>query len=103
MTFGGVFIVILKWFRGPAKAPETDDVLFHEYLTEIVKIEKEVGALEDSRKIESAALAGFLGRLNAIHVAMLERYSTVMLKIRIRLIAALPPSATSFRRVGSNT
>ncbi len=81
MSFSGMAIVLVKWFRGAEPKPETHDEEFNGYLSEIADVERRLAARESATEPQdSGALAALRDRLNALRVTMLERYPKAKLQ-----------------------
>jgi TRAP-type uncharacterized transport system substrate-binding protein len=80
MTFGGVLLVLVKWFRGPEPQPVFDDAELHGYLEQVAGIERKLTAMEASRALDAAELRASRDLLGDLRVKLLERYPTVKLK-----------------------
>jgi TRAP-type uncharacterized transport system substrate-binding protein len=81
MSFGGMAIVLAKWFKGAPPKPEMHDEEFHGYLADVVGVEKKLGVLEAAASpIDRAELLAMRDSLNILRVKMLERYPQTSLK-----------------------
>ena len=80
MGFGGMFIVVLKWFRGAEPTPVYDDKEFHGYMAEVVSIESMVAAMETARSINVREVRSMRARLNHLRAEVLDRYPRMRLK-----------------------
>jgi TRAP-type uncharacterized transport system substrate-binding protein len=79
MTFLSVVLVIIKWFRGPIAAAETDDGKFRAYLVEVAEIERSVADMESNSTIRVDDLAAVATRLTMLKAEALQSYSTAIL------------------------
>jgi TRAP-type uncharacterized transport system substrate-binding protein len=80
MSFGGMGIVVLKWFRGPAPEPTYHDDEFRQCLSEVASIEKTAFAMEASGQVDDDELRSMRDKLAALRTDILERQGTVVLK-----------------------
>jgi TRAP-type uncharacterized transport system substrate-binding protein len=74
MSFSGMGIVLVKWFRGPPPKVEKDDKEFIGYLTEVASIERRVATGSDDEELQSMR-----ARLAVLRHVLLERYPTAKL------------------------
>jgi uncharacterized membrane-anchored protein YjiN (DUF445 family) len=79
MTFLSVIFIIIKWFRGPIAAVETDDGKFRAYLVEVAEIERTVAEMETNATVRSADLAAIATRLTTLKADALQSYGTAIL------------------------
>lgn len=80
MSFGGMLIVLFRWFRGAAPAPEFHDGEFHAYLAEVANFERELSVLEVSVPMDRGRLVLIRDDLGRKRVELLERYPMFSLK-----------------------
>jgi TRAP-type uncharacterized transport system substrate-binding protein len=80
MTFGGVVIVLFKWFKGPAPDPAYDDAELHGYMGQVAGIEKQLAHMEASHALDGAELGAARDRLADLGVTLLERYPALKLR-----------------------
>jgi TRAP-type uncharacterized transport system substrate-binding protein len=78
MSFSGMAIVTVKWFRG-AK-PQYHDDEFHRYLVEVTSVERRAFELESGGTLDVEELKRLRDRLAALRISVLERYPLVVLK-----------------------
>jgi len=79
MSFAGMFIVVVRWFRA---VPESghDDAELHGFLTEVADGEREMSAIAAAGAIDRARLARLDGRFVEIKAELLSRYSSLKLE-----------------------
>lgn len=80
MSFGGMGIVVLKWFRGPAPEPTYHDDELRQWLAEVATIEKSAFAMEAAGEVDASELKGMRDKLAGLRTAILERHGAVVLK-----------------------
>lgn len=80
MGFGGMFLVMFRWFRGPEPTPVFDDKDFHAYMAEVVQIESMVASMEAARSVNVREVRSMRARLNHLRAEVLERYPRMRLK-----------------------
>jgi TRAP-type uncharacterized transport system substrate-binding protein len=83
MSFGGMAIVVLKWFRGAEPKPETHDAELRDHLAKVAAYEKEMALLEANEQpgaAERERARAIRDELHALRIAMLERYPKLNLK-----------------------
>jgi TRAP-type uncharacterized transport system substrate-binding protein len=83
MSFGGMSLVVTKWFRGAEPKPETHDKEFHGYLAAVAGFEKEMAAIEAMDApgpAEQARARAVRDGLHALRISILERLPKVSLK-----------------------
>jgi TRAP-type uncharacterized transport system substrate-binding protein len=73
MTFGGVLIVLVKWFRGPAARPVFHDDELKAYLARVAGVERKLGEMESSQTLDRAALVEARDAMGQLRVTLLER------------------------------
>jgi TRAP-type uncharacterized transport system substrate-binding protein len=73
MSFSGMAIVVLKWFKGAPPTPVTHDDEFRGYLAEVARIEREVGAMSSANAFDRQALSAMRDALTDVHAKLLER------------------------------
>jgi TRAP-type uncharacterized transport system substrate-binding protein len=78
MSFAGMLIVLLRWFRGPP--PETDDAELHARLLEVAALEREVSSMEAERQVDQPRLVALRQHLAQLNADLLARYPTITLK-----------------------
>jgi hypothetical protein len=77
MSFLGMILVVLKWFRGPKTAAKTDDDEFHGYMAEVATIERRISGL--GAKAELGELDRMRARVEMLRHVLLERYRSATL------------------------
>jgi TRAP-type uncharacterized transport system substrate-binding protein len=80
MSFGGMGLVVIKWFRGKPPAPVFHDDEFHQYLTDVASVERGAFSMETSGKLDAAELRRMRERLGSLRATVIERYPKVTLK-----------------------
>jgi TRAP-type uncharacterized transport system substrate-binding protein len=80
MSFGGMGIVLVKWFRGAEPQPVYDDDEFHRYLLDVAAVERSAFAMEAADRLDIDELKRLRDRLGALRVTIIERYPRVVLK-----------------------
>jgi TRAP-type uncharacterized transport system substrate-binding protein len=80
MSFGGMGIVVLKWFRGPPPQPTCHDGEFQGWMKEVASMEKSAFAMEATERFDRQELRAMRDRLAALRTGILERQATVVLK-----------------------
>ncbi|MFI5300126.1 MAG: TAXI family TRAP transporter solute-binding subunit [Polyangiales bacterium] len=74
MSFSGMGIVLLKWFRGAPAKPVFHDDEFRGYLAEAARVEREIEAMESASRLDRLRLLAMRDTLNGLHAKLLERY-----------------------------
>jgi TRAP-type uncharacterized transport system substrate-binding protein len=78
MSFAGVLIVIVRWFRG---VPQTHhDAELHADLAEVAAFELEVSTMESAKTIDRVRLATLDARLVEMKAGLMTRYSSLNLE-----------------------
>jgi hypothetical protein len=80
MSFGGMGIVVLKWFRGPPAKPVFHDGEFQKYLSDVAVVERGAFTMETSGRLDEAELRRMRERLGSLRATVIERYPLVTLK-----------------------
>ncbi len=80
MTFGGLLIVLVKWFRGPEVKPVYHDEEIQRYLGQVAGIEKQLTTMESTHTLDGPALVASRDTLANLRVTLLERYPQVKLQ-----------------------
>jgi hypothetical protein len=83
MSFSGMGIVVIRWFRGAEPKPETHDKDFLGYLATVAGYEKEMAAIEAANGFGEADLTrvrAVRDGLHALRVQILERVPKMILK-----------------------
>jgi len=78
MSFGGMFIVVVKWFHGIK--PVHHDEEFHGYLINIANISRTAFAMEAHGMLNLDELKRLRDQLGELRASLLERYPKVTLK-----------------------
>jgi TRAP-type uncharacterized transport system substrate-binding protein len=79
MSFVGMFVVLLRWFRGVPQGLHNDAEL-HACLAEIAGGERELSAMEAAPSIDRARLVAFDRRLVEMKADLLSRYPSLKLE-----------------------
>jgi TRAP-type uncharacterized transport system substrate-binding protein len=80
MSFGGMGIVVLKWFRGPPAKAVFHDEEFQKYLSDVAVVERGAFTMETSGRLDEAELRRMRERLGSLRATVIERYPRVTLK-----------------------
>lgn len=72
MSFGGMFIVVVKWFRGTS--PVYNDDEFHGYLINVATIARAAFAMEAREEFDVAELKRLRDQLGDLRASLVERY-----------------------------
>ena len=78
MSFGGMAIVIVKWFGGARR--EYHDEEFHRYLVVVATYERTAFAMETEGKLDVTELKYLRDKLGALRTSVLERYPDVLFR-----------------------
>jgi TRAP-type uncharacterized transport system substrate-binding protein len=73
MTFSGMGIVVLKWFKGPPAKVEYADKEFQGFVKEVAKIEKQLGEMDTKGKLDQKKLIAARDTLGGLRVTILEK------------------------------
>lgn len=79
MSFAGMFIVIVRWFRGVPQSLHHDAEL-HAYLAEVAAFERELSKMASVKSIERARLVEIDARLVEVKTDLLSRYPSLNLE-----------------------
>jgi TRAP-type uncharacterized transport system substrate-binding protein len=77
MGFGGMGLILIKWFRGPPSVVESHDAELKGYLSEVAAIERATAALEMETAPDISELQKYRQRLGVLRGELLERYTKV--------------------------
>jgi TRAP-type uncharacterized transport system substrate-binding protein len=80
MSFGGMGIVVVKWFRGPEPQPQYHDDEFRAYLADVATSERRAFAMETAGTFDMDELRSTRDKLASLRAALLERHSDAPLK-----------------------
>ena len=80
MSFGGVFIVLFRWFRGAGPKPVQHDAEFHAYIAELVATEQAATMMEATGWVDRDKVRVMRKRVADLRALMLERCALVNLK-----------------------
>jgi hypothetical protein len=78
MSFGGMAIVIVKWFGGARRVYHDEE--FHGYLAEVATIERSAFAMEAEGNLDVVKLKLFWDKLGGLRALLLERYPSVLFR-----------------------
>jgi hypothetical protein len=78
MTFSGMAIVLVKWFRGPPAKQRFDDDEFLGYIATVAGVEAELTELE--RAPDRDRLAACRDKINGLRATVLARFADAKLK-----------------------
>jgi hypothetical protein len=79
MSFSGMGLVLLKWFKGAAPTPANHDAEFKGYLAEAVAADRAVTAMRKSGGGDRQQLETLRERLDELRATLYERYPTASL------------------------
>ena len=80
MSFGGMALVVVRWFRGGEPAPVFHDDEFQKYLVDVAAVERGAFTMETSGKLDAPQLRKMREQLGSLRATVLERYPRVVLK-----------------------
>jgi hypothetical protein len=80
MSFSGMGLVVVKWFKGAEPKPVFHDDEFHQYLVDVAAVERGAFTMETSGKLDAAELRRMREKLGSLRATVIERYPQVALK-----------------------
>ena len=80
MSFSGMGIVVIRWFRGKEPKPVFHDDEFHQYLVDVATVERSAFTMETSGKLDPSELRRMREQLGGLRATVIERYPRVALK-----------------------
>jgi TRAP-type uncharacterized transport system substrate-binding protein len=80
MSFGGMGIVVLKWFRGPQPEPAYHDAEFQRWMLDVAVAERSAFAMEASGSVDVAEIKRMRDTLAVLRTELLEKQGTAVLK-----------------------
>jgi TRAP-type uncharacterized transport system substrate-binding protein len=80
VSFSGMGLVVVRWFRGAEPAPVYHDDEFHQYLVDVATVERSAFTMETSGLLNATELRQMRERLGGLRATVLERYPQVVLK-----------------------
>jgi len=80
MSFAGMALVVIKWFRGKPPKPAYDDPELFGYIAEVVEIEKRALDMSALETVDRQRLKAMQQRLSELRVRLLERFPDLSLE-----------------------
>jgi hypothetical protein len=101
MSSAGIFLVVVKWFRGPPPKVVFDDKEFHGFMSQVAEVEKRVADMESSAAYDLIALREMRTKLNTLRHSVLDRYRTANLKDAMVFDRCIASVRSSHEHIGT--